>query len=368
MSQFASGMLETGVDPVARKEVLRNYWLVVSWASALKSEPIAVELLDERIVLWRDQDGSAQGAYDCCPHRGTQLSLGLVDDSGCLVCPYHGWAFDGDGKCTTVPQLTLGTPIPKRVRLNKVLCEESAGMIWVSLGEPKEPIPSFPFWEDSGFRHVECAPYTWQCSAERMVENFMDFGHLGYLHDGLLGTKDDLIVPDHQVSRVGNQLRFDLTMMVPSTTDSFAVTQVLGDRGKQTNTYVVTGPYTIFLQSHYHDTGANRVLFFSVQPCSFDRSVGYCYQSRDFDLLDADEPFEEFQAVLAEQDRPIVESQLPVAAPLTLSREVHLSFDRVAVAYRRLLSSIFATQTPSKLTEINGLSEWEDAQEGNLVK
>ena len=38
-----------------------------------------------------------------------------------------------------------------------------------------------------------------------MVENFTDFGHLGYLHDGLLGTNDDLVVPAHRVEHDGHR-------------------------------------------------------------------------------------------------------------------------------------------------------------------
>ncbi len=328
-------------NPTFRK--LRDTWLVVSWASALSDRPIPVELLEEKLVLWRSSDGTVQCAYDRCPHRGTQLSLGSIDEQGAIICPYHGWAFEPDGMCVNVPQMSSEVPIPKRVKLQKLSCIERYGLIWVCLGEPTEQIPQFPLFDDPDMRHVECAPYMWNCTPERMVENFMDFGHLGYLHDGLLGSRDDLIVPEHSVTSEKNRLVFDLTMDVPSTNDSFGVTQVEGDRGKQTNSYVVSAPYTIFLQSRYHDSGTSRVLFFSVQPLSLERCVGYCYQSRDFDLDQPDAPFEEFQALLAEQDRPIVESQLPKHAPLKLSDEVHLPFDKVAVAYRRLLKDFFYT-------------------------
>ena len=317
-----------------------NWWYVVGWSSSIADKPTATDLLGRKVVLWRDASGAMQAAYNRCPHRGTQLSLGIVDNLGCLVCPYHGWAFDPDGVCVGVPQLESGTPIPKRIKLEKLLCEEQNGMIWVCLGTPSEPIPSFPSWGDPDFKHVECAAYTWKCSPERMVENFMDFGHLGYLHDGLLGSKDDLVVPSHHVTRSGHELQFELTMVVPSTNDSFGIAEMKGSQGKQTNSYVVTAPFTIFLQSHYLDTGASRVLFFSVQPNNFGESTGYCYQSRDFKLNEPDESYAEFQALLADQDKPIVESQLPVEAPLILTEEVHLSFDKVAIAYRRLLKDL----------------------------
>ncbi len=347
-------------------DALIDWWYVVNWSSSVKVEPKATELLGRRIVVWRDADGVPHAAYDRCPHRGTQLSLGTIDDAGCLVCPYHGWAFDSDGRCVSVPQLTPETPIPRRVKLEKLLCEERYGMIWVCLGTPKRPIPNFPAWDDPNFKHVECAPYTWKCSPERMVENFMDFGHLGYLHDGLLGTKDDLVVPGHHVTRNEDKLNFELTMTVPSTSDSFGVTEMRNLEGKQTNTYVVTAPYTILLQSYYVDTGASRILFFSVQPNSFGESTGYCYQSRDFKINEPDESFAEFQALLADQDKPIVESQLPVEAPLTLTDEIHLPFDKVAVAYRRLIKDlknhILEFETQSEVIENQDIERAEENQ------
>lgn len=317
-----------------------DWWHVAAWSSALTpGQPISTELMGTKIVLWRDAAGAIHAAEDRCPHRGTQLSLGTIEN-GCLVCPYHGWSFDHSGQCVYVPQLSLDSPIPRRVRLAAVLCEEKYAMIWICLGTPKHQIPDFPQWDNPEFRHVECEAYTWKCSAERMVENFMDFGHLGYLHDGLLGTREDLVVPSHHVTRSGHELHFQLTMMVPSTSDTFAIAELHGAVGKQTNTYVVSAPYTILLESHYLDTGTSRVLYFSVQPNSFGVSTGYCYQSRNFKIDAPDQSFAQFQALLAEQDRPIVESQLPVEAPLALAHEVHLPFDKVAVAYRRLLKDL----------------------------
>ncbi|MEX6429191.1 MAG: Rieske 2Fe-2S domain-containing protein [Ferrimicrobium sp.] len=330
---------------------LQEQWYVCSWSHSLTDQPIGTNLLNERVVLWRDGTGRARAAVDQCPHRGTQLSLGSVDESGCITCPYHGWRFDSSGRCIEVPQNSPETAIPRKAALTSIACEERYGMIWLCLGEPHFSIPSFPEWTNPRFHHVSCSPYTWECSAERMLENFTDFGHLGYLHDGLLGRRDDLIVPEHQVTSEANQLRYQMTMVVPNAGESLPVANFRGESGLQTNTYVVDLPYTIHLQSYYHDTQSSRVLFFSIQPHSDGRATGYCYQSRDFDLEADDSPFVEFQELLAAQDQPIVESQRPVAAPLDLTSELHLGFDRVAIAYRRAMKRLMetASSTPTRV-------------------
>jgi phenylpropionate dioxygenase-like ring-hydroxylating dioxygenase large terminal subunit len=316
---------------------LARYWYPVGWSAQVGTGPRAVLLLGTRLVVWRDQDGPA-AALDRCPHRGTDLSLGHVDEGGCLVCPYHGWRFDTAGACKQVPQLAPGTPVPARAHLDMVASQERHGLVWVCLAEPCGDIAAFPEYGDPSYRHVPCAPYRWRTSPERMVENFTDFGHLGYLHDGLLGTKDDLVVPAHRVKDTGTALHYTLSMQVPNTNDRFAVTDLSGERGVQTNRYVLTLPYTIHLSCTYEDTGSHRTLFFSVQPHGDGTCTGYCYQSRDFDRDGDDEAYARFQELLAEQDRPIVESQIPAELPAVLTEELHLSFDRVAVAYRRAMS------------------------------
>jgi vanillate O-demethylase monooxygenase subunit len=326
-----------------RANTLRHYWHPVAWSNDVGAGPYATELLGERLVIWRDGDSSVAAA-DQCPHRGTRLSLGTVEGAH-LVCPYHGWTFGPTGMCTTIPQLSADSPIPPRAALTTYRTEEQYGIIWVALDEPAAPIPAFPEWDDPSYRHVPCPTYTWAAGAGRMVENFTDFGHLGYLHDGLLGSRDDLVVPPHRVRTEGNALFYEIAMSVPNTDGEFAVTDVSGEFGLQTNTYVLTLPFTIHLRCLYHDTGTYRTLFFASQPRSSGESTGYCYQSRNFDLDQPDAPFAEFQEVLAAQDQPIVESQWPTEVPLGPTDELHLPFDRVAIAYRRALATLIAGGT-----------------------
>jgi phenylpropionate dioxygenase-like ring-hydroxylating dioxygenase large terminal subunit len=324
---------------VTEPEWSNRYWYPVSWAAEVRAAPLPVTLLGTSLVLWRD-GSTVLASRDRCPHRGTALSLGEVDDEGCLVCPYHGWHYDRSGACVQIPQLAAGVPIPPRARLAMVRCEERHGLVWICLDEPVEPIPDFPEYGDTHYRHVPCPTYRWTTSPGRMVENFTDFGHLGYLHDGLLGTRDDLVVPGHKVDQVGGALHYTLSMQVPNTNEQFTVTDVRGERGLQTNRYVLTLPYTIHLACTYEDTGSHRTLFFSVQPHGDGTCTGYCYQSRDFDLEGDDDDYAKFQELLAQQDQPIVESQLPAELPLGPTDELQLPFDRVAIAYRRALAGL----------------------------
>jgi phenylpropionate dioxygenase-like ring-hydroxylating dioxygenase large terminal subunit len=321
-------------------DAVRPFWHPVAWAADIAERPVATRLLGIPLVVWRAA-GEVVVALDRCPHRGTQLSLGEVEEES-LVCPYHGWHFAPDGSCVVVPQIPDSGSIPARAMLAMVSSAERYGIVWAALEEPIAPIPEFPEWDDPAYFHVPCRSYTWQAGAGRMIENFTDFGHLGYLHDGLLGVRDDLVVPEHSVTTELLSLVYEIQMAVPNTNDRYAVTDVVCERGLQTNSYVLTLPFTIHLRCRYEDSGSYRTLFFAVQPRSDHESTGYCFQSRNFDPDANPADFVDFQDLLAEQDRPIVESQWPKEIPLGAADELHLGFDRVAIAYRRALRRLIA--------------------------
>lgn len=67
---------------------------------------MGVEILGEKVVLFRDSNGAIHCINDVCPHRGAPLHQGWVAEVAghdCVVCPYHGWAFDAEGVLRDVP-------------------------------------------------------------------------------------------------------------------------------------------------------------------------------------------------------------------------------------------------------------------------
>ena len=91
---------------------LHEYWHPVCWSKEATDKPLAVKLLDERVVVCRI-NGETRAFRDLCVHRGTPLSLGWVEGEH-LVCAYHGWAYNAEGKCTRIPSIPPEHPIPKK--------------------------------------------------------------------------------------------------------------------------------------------------------------------------------------------------------------------------------------------------------------
>jgi phenylpropionate dioxygenase-like ring-hydroxylating dioxygenase large terminal subunit len=104
--------------------VEHRHWHPVALATGVGAAPLAVQLLDQPLVLWRDAVGAVQAWADRCPHRGAALSLGCVRD-GQLECPYHGWRFSGSGQVVVVPALAglhpASQPLRHGLRLRRAL-------------------------------------------------------------------------------------------------------------------------------------------------------------------------------------------------------------------------------------------------------
>ena len=85
-------------------ELLRRYWMPIACAGELTEEkPIkAARLLGEDLVVYRDRSGRYGVVAEQCPHRKASLAFGRVDEEG-IRCPYHGWKFDGTGRCIEQP-------------------------------------------------------------------------------------------------------------------------------------------------------------------------------------------------------------------------------------------------------------------------
>jgi phenylpropionate dioxygenase-like ring-hydroxylating dioxygenase large terminal subunit len=82
---------------------LLNDWHVVAAATDIVPDKLVPLTLFERdLVAWRDAGGEVHVWEDLCLHRGSRLSKGFIQNNR-VVCPYHGWNYDGSGQCVLMP-------------------------------------------------------------------------------------------------------------------------------------------------------------------------------------------------------------------------------------------------------------------------
>jgi phenylpropionate dioxygenase-like ring-hydroxylating dioxygenase large terminal subunit len=315
---------------------LRRCWHPVAYASEVGAEPRATRLLGEPLVLWRGSSGALRAFRDLCSHRGAALSRGHVQGDE-IVCAYHGWRYRGDGACTAIPQLPDPARVPAMARATAYRSYERYGVVWVALDDPRWPVPDIPELEDGAWRTVRTGPFAWRCDASRQVENFTDFGHFAFVHEGLLGDPAQAVVAPYTVRADGPVLHYAYGRPDAPNTRDFPVFAAEARKAATRRTrYALHLPYTIV---EHIDWGARdaMVYLFASQPVSDDRCIGYCLVARNYNLDQPDEVMQAFERTIFGQDQRVVESQRPEQVPFDLAAELHLTFDALAVAYRRAM-------------------------------
>ena len=107
--------LTTPASPLCRDPAMLNEWHVVAYSTDLvPGQVYSTRLLERDLVGWRDAAGEAHIWDDLCIHRGARLSKGWIADDT-LVCPYHGWRYNGAAECVLIP-VAPGQPIPPKAR------------------------------------------------------------------------------------------------------------------------------------------------------------------------------------------------------------------------------------------------------------
>lgn len=302
----------------------------------LREQPLAVRLLGEDWVLWRDAQGIPHAAPDRCPHRGTRLSLGRVCQ-GELQCPYHGWRFAADGRCTQVPAVPGFVP-PATHGLNTVALTPAHGLLWLRPDGGEPHLPAFPAEADHRLHKLNTVAYDVATSAPRIIENFLDMAHFSFVHEGWLGDAQHTEVPayDVQVSAQHGVHATGCQAWQPqSNVAASGGAWVAYD-------YAVPAPGAAVLSKQpqgQQDWRESIALF--ICPVDEERSRVW-FRLAVPPGAAADDELRAFQHTIFTQDQPVLESQQPRRLPLTdtVAREVHSSADRSSAAYRRYLRLI----------------------------
>jgi phenylpropionate dioxygenase-like ring-hydroxylating dioxygenase large terminal subunit len=169
-----------------RTGIHRDYWYPMARSKKLKKGgSLAVSFAGEPMVLVRAKSGALFALENRCAHRQVPLSAGVV--SGEYVrCGYHGWTYDGSGKCVNVPYLDKDDPLPQGVR--SYPCREAYGFLFVFPGDPARAegrFPAVPSQTDAAYK-TRVLDREVKCHYSFMHENLLDMNHQ-FLHRRLMG-------------------------------------------------------------------------------------------------------------------------------------------------------------------------------------
>jgi Rieske 2Fe-2S family protein len=93
---------------------------------------MAVTIGASSVLLVRDRDGVIRGFHNTCRHRGSQLCAEGHGESARLICPYHKWTYDLDGRLIGAARMPADFKMGDH-GLVPVQVERVAGCIYVAL-------------------------------------------------------------------------------------------------------------------------------------------------------------------------------------------------------------------------------------------
>jgi phenylpropionate dioxygenase-like ring-hydroxylating dioxygenase large terminal subunit len=344
-------------------DLLEHMWFPVARVEDVGVDrPFGAELLDRRLVVFRDAEGIAV-AVDRCAHRGGRLSHGRMVD-GALQCPYHGWRWDRGGHCVLVPSQPGAHPSAK---LESRPAEERFGLVWTRLGEPLLEPPAIPETDEpSGGWETACGQwFDVRCGLRSITENFRDSSHFAFVHRETFADVNPE-VPAYTVERQGWRLSWSIRLTfgtrwsvdgAPTERPSkYRFGETDGQRSRDERMdlhYRFEVPSLAYVLTE-HEGGGRRLVCQVAAP--LDVTGGRC---RVFWFVGANEAFRlrfgaldtqlAIEAKVFSEDVSIVEALDPLEAPLDLDGQAHVRADRYSVAYRRLYAEL-----------LDGFAEWRD--------
>jgi phenylpropionate dioxygenase-like ring-hydroxylating dioxygenase large terminal subunit len=188
------------------ENVLRAGWQCVAHVSQLEEigDFITLDLLGEPLIIVRDKDRGIRALSRTCPHRGMDImppgfGHGTAEARpgapGCghtrlLLCPYHSWTFDLDGRLKACPEMQEASGFQRgEWGLREFRAETWKGFVFVNLGATAPQTPAEQ-WAKFGShlekwaaqdlivvdaRSWEC-PFNWKVITENFMESYHHVG------------------------------------------------------------------------------------------------------------------------------------------------------------------------------------------------
>ncbi len=191
---------DDGVFAADLEHVFYREWLFAAPSAALPTPGSFVTLQSGAypVVVVRSADGMVRACHNVCRHRGQRL---CAKDSGTtpkLVCPYHQWTYDLDGKLVYARDMQDSFD-PAAHGLKKVHCIDLGGMVFLCLAQVPPPIADLAknlmaYLAPSGLKEAKVAHTSTiveKGNWKLVLENNRECYHCGGSHPSLCRTYSD---------------------------------------------------------------------------------------------------------------------------------------------------------------------------------
>lgn len=176
-------------------------WYAIEYSSQLAvGEVKPLHYFGRELVLFRTESGEARVLDAYCPHLGAHLGHGGSVKGESISCPFHGWEFNGAGKCTEIPYAKRMPPkVDGKQAIGSYPIEETNQMIWAWY-HPQNVAPLFEMETVEEFHSDQWLPmdtFDWTINTipQETGENAADIAHFVTVHQSV-GMPDAKVTMD----------------------------------------------------------------------------------------------------------------------------------------------------------------------------
>ncbi len=178
-------------------EVMRKHWQPVCLSQELTDVPKAIRILNEDLVAFRDRGGRVGVLQRHCPHRGTSLEYGIVQQRG-IRCCYHAWQFDVDGTILEMPCEPPESRMKDNLFIGAYPAFERHGLVFAYMGPPtdKPPFDEYDVYHRPAGGRLVAFSNIYPCNWLQVFENLVDHFHSAALHNNMTVASVDEAVSE----------------------------------------------------------------------------------------------------------------------------------------------------------------------------
>ncbi|MUM15809.1 Rieske 2Fe-2S domain-containing protein [Mycobacterium sp. CBMA271] len=165
-------------------------WFQVAWAAQIAVGAVhRMTYFGREMVAWRAHSGELAVMDAYCEHLGAHLGHGGHVEGDRIVCPFHGWEWNREGRNVCIPYENRPNPL-RRIRSYPVVERNESVYIWHDIQgrEPYFDVPDVFTGFESGGDVSDYHPAATllrerlQIHPQYVLENGVDFAHFKYVH------------------------------------------------------------------------------------------------------------------------------------------------------------------------------------------
>ncbi|PWE34074.1 Rieske (2Fe-2S) protein [Maritimibacter sp. 55A14] len=135
---------DSGLFRIEMERIFGREWLFAAPACEIAGagDFVTLQIGDWGVIVVRGADGAIRAFHNSCRHRGSRLCSVRRGSNPKLVCPYHQWTYELDGRLLWARDMGPDFD-PARHGLHPVHCREAGGLVFICLADTPPAFDAF---------------------------------------------------------------------------------------------------------------------------------------------------------------------------------------------------------------------------------